>query len=376
MDVIERLDTPPARHLAQDTRAQQPGALAPKQRAMRYKHYGIWQSYNWQDYLDNVKYLALGLLSLGFEPGDKLLIIGDNCTAMVLRRTGRPVQPGHQRGAVLGPSSAPRSNTSPATRAPGSRWSRTRSKWTRYPQVRDRLPALKTVVYWRYKGLSKQRRRRLRGLPGRDGAWAAATSRASRRVRAERRRPARPTISAPIVYSSGTDRPSQGRSAQLPLVDGGLPLSSTGRTPWAARTIWSRISLLPGSTSSGWRSAAIFSPGGTVDFAENVRRPSRKTRERSPRVWWSTAPGCGRVAPVRCASRMQAASWLEETIAATVHAGRRKGGRHPGDRGERPGLVLLLANALGDLARVPSRARQPGATSCAGLLFLRCDAVG
>jgi long-chain acyl-CoA synthetase len=47
-------------------------------RAMRYKHYGIWQPYTWKDYYLSVKHLALGLLSLGFEPGDKVLIIGDN----------------------------------------------------------------------------------------------------------------------------------------------------------------------------------------------------------------------------------------------------------------------------------------------------------
>ena len=47
-------------------------------RAMRYKHYGIWQPFTWKDYYLSVKYLALGLLSLGFEPGDKVLIIGDN----------------------------------------------------------------------------------------------------------------------------------------------------------------------------------------------------------------------------------------------------------------------------------------------------------
>jgi long-chain acyl-CoA synthetase len=49
-----------------------------RRKAMRHKHYGIWQPYTWKDYYLNVKYLALGLLSLGFEAGDKLLIIGDN----------------------------------------------------------------------------------------------------------------------------------------------------------------------------------------------------------------------------------------------------------------------------------------------------------
>ena len=43
---------------------------------MRYKHYGIWQPYTWEDYYLDVKYLALGLLSLGFKAGDKLSLSG------------------------------------------------------------------------------------------------------------------------------------------------------------------------------------------------------------------------------------------------------------------------------------------------------------
>lgn len=46
--------------------------------AMREKDFGIWQSYTWQDYLDQVKDFALGLASLGFKRGDKMAIIGDN----------------------------------------------------------------------------------------------------------------------------------------------------------------------------------------------------------------------------------------------------------------------------------------------------------
>jgi long-chain acyl-CoA synthetase len=49
-----------------------------RRKAMRVKHYGIWQAYTWKDYYQDVKHLALGLLELGFEPGDKVLIIGDN----------------------------------------------------------------------------------------------------------------------------------------------------------------------------------------------------------------------------------------------------------------------------------------------------------
>ncbi len=46
--------------------------------AMREKEFGIWRPITWQDYLKNVKYLALGLISLGLEEGDKVSMIGDN----------------------------------------------------------------------------------------------------------------------------------------------------------------------------------------------------------------------------------------------------------------------------------------------------------
>jgi len=46
--------------------------------AMREKEFGIWRPITWQDYLDNVKYLALGLIKLGLQEGDKVAMIGDN----------------------------------------------------------------------------------------------------------------------------------------------------------------------------------------------------------------------------------------------------------------------------------------------------------
>ena len=46
--------------------------------AIREKDYGIWQSYTWQDYLEQVRDFALGLASLGFKRGDAMAVIGDN----------------------------------------------------------------------------------------------------------------------------------------------------------------------------------------------------------------------------------------------------------------------------------------------------------
>ncbi len=46
--------------------------------AMREKEFGIWLPFTWRDYYDNVKYLCLGMVSLGLKRGDKVAMIGDN----------------------------------------------------------------------------------------------------------------------------------------------------------------------------------------------------------------------------------------------------------------------------------------------------------
>jgi long-chain acyl-CoA synthetase len=46
--------------------------------AMREKEFGIWIPFTWADYLENVKTLSLGMVSLGLKRGDKVAMIGDN----------------------------------------------------------------------------------------------------------------------------------------------------------------------------------------------------------------------------------------------------------------------------------------------------------
>src|SRR5207244_3220309 len=45
---------------------------------MREKDRGIWQTFTWREYYDQVRDLALGLAALGFKRGDRLSVIGDN----------------------------------------------------------------------------------------------------------------------------------------------------------------------------------------------------------------------------------------------------------------------------------------------------------
>jgi len=54
------------------------GQVRPARPAFREKYLGIWQTWSWQQVNEEVRALACGLASLGFERGMNLAIIGDN----------------------------------------------------------------------------------------------------------------------------------------------------------------------------------------------------------------------------------------------------------------------------------------------------------
>ena len=122
-------------------------------RAMRHKHYGIWQVYTWKDYYLNVKYLALGLLSLGFQPGDKLLIVGDNAPQWYYAELAAQANHGASVGVysdLIPPEIKYIAENSEAIFTIVEN----QEQVDKFLQIKDELPLLKKVIYWNYKGLS------------------------------------------------------------------------------------------------------------------------------------------------------------------------------------------------------------------------------
>jgi long-chain acyl-CoA synthetase len=122
-------------------------------RAMRHKHYGIWQPYTWKDYYFNVKYLALGLLSLGFEPGDKLLIIGDNAPQWYYAELAAQANQGASVGLysdLTPPEILSIASNSEARFA----MAQDQEQVDKFLEIKDQLPLLKKIIYWSYKGLA------------------------------------------------------------------------------------------------------------------------------------------------------------------------------------------------------------------------------
>src|SRR5436309_2823348 len=46
--------------------------------ALREKDFGIWNCYSWRHYYETARSVALGLLSLGLKPGDRVAIAGED----------------------------------------------------------------------------------------------------------------------------------------------------------------------------------------------------------------------------------------------------------------------------------------------------------
>jgi len=125
----------------------------PDRTAMRHKHRGIWQPYTWQDYYLSVKCLALGLISLGFQPGDKVLIIGDNAPQWYYSELA--AQSNHGVSVGLHPDSSP-SEIKYIAQNSEARFAlvQGQEQVDKLLEIKEELPRLEKVIYWNYKGLS------------------------------------------------------------------------------------------------------------------------------------------------------------------------------------------------------------------------------
>ena len=122
-------------------------------RAMRNKHYGIWQPFTWKDYYLSVKYLALGLLSLGFEPGDKVLIIGDNAPQWYYAELAAQANHGASVG-LYSDLNPPEIQYIAENSEARFAIVEDQEQVDKFLQIKDVLPLLKKVIYWNYKGLA------------------------------------------------------------------------------------------------------------------------------------------------------------------------------------------------------------------------------
>jgi len=321
------------------------GSSFGSRKAMRYKHYGIWQSYTWAQYAENVKYLALGLMSLGFQPGDRLLIVGDNSAPWYFAELAAQCNRGVSVGLYSDLSAAELQHIAADC---GAQFAMVedQEQADKVMAIRDRLPALKAVVYWRYKGL---------GDVAEQGFLFGLRSvmEAGRSYEQEHPGTFEQNVAAgsaddvcAVIYTSGTGgRPKGAVHSYRSLMANAQMYHRLDRLTHHDDL----VSYLPPAWIT--EQCLVFGGhllcGGVVDFPENSETQQEDVREIAPsfvvynsRLWEAQA---GQVR-----AKLQAASWLKSRfIHWFMPVGLRAADLR--ERKATPSLGLRILDALGDL---------------------------
>ena len=320
-------------------------SLGPNNKAMRYKHYGIWQSYGWQDYLSNVKYLALGLRSLGFGPGSRLLIVGENSPEWYFAEMAAQCDRGISVGLYSDLSAAEIEHIARDCEAEFAMVG-DQEQADKLLQIIERLPNLKSVIYWRYKGLGNQKEEGFIGL--RD------VLEAGRQYEEEHPGAFEESIAAgkaddacAVVYTSGAtgDAPKGALHSFRSLMSSSQSYCELDRlSPKDGLA----CALPPAWIAEQWLAYGChLISGGTVNFAEDSETLQEDLREVAPsvafynsRLWESQA---GQVQ-----AKLRGASFVKRTVSRWLMP---VGGKVADAKYEKRSLGLhwRLANVFADL---------------------------
>ncbi len=120
--------------------------------AVSRKQRGIWHGYSWGEYYEKMKYFSLGLISLGFEPGDVLCIIGDNEPEWFWGEFAAQAAGGVATGIFV---DAIPSEVKYVAAHSGAKFAvvNDQEQTDKFLEIKDELPLLKKVIYWDPKGL-------------------------------------------------------------------------------------------------------------------------------------------------------------------------------------------------------------------------------
>jgi long-chain acyl-CoA synthetase len=124
--------------------------------ALREKDLGIWQSVTWAQYLEQVKYFSLGLISLGFTPGDKIAIIGDNkpewLIAELAAQSARGYGVGIYQDSILKEVAYILNHSETKFVI-----AENQEQVDKILDIQDELPGIRKVIYYDPKGMSRYR---------------------------------------------------------------------------------------------------------------------------------------------------------------------------------------------------------------------------
>lgn len=123
-----------------------------EQVAMRKKRYGIWQEYTWRESYTHVVEFCAGLVSLGFQAGETLCIVGDNDPEMYW---GQIAAHGiRARSCCVFSDALPQDIVYAATSTDATFiLAHDQEQVDKVLAMKDELPHVRRVIYWEDKGM-------------------------------------------------------------------------------------------------------------------------------------------------------------------------------------------------------------------------------
>ncbi|HIJ37324.1 MAG TPA: long-chain fatty acid--CoA ligase [Rhodospirillaceae bacterium] len=126
----------------------------PGELAMREKDFGIWKLFTWQDYLDQVRALALGLTTLGVKRGEVVALLGKNRPHWVWGEVAAHVVGAMSLGIYQDSMGAEATYLLSYTET-AVVFAEDEEQVDKLLEIADQLPALRHIVYFDPRGMRK-----------------------------------------------------------------------------------------------------------------------------------------------------------------------------------------------------------------------------
>ncbi len=125
----------------------------PSRVAMRKKNFGIWIEYTWEDCYQNIRYLSMGLMSLGLGQGERVCIMGDNDPEWYWAELA--VQAAGAIAVGIFSDAIPSELRYIVQHSEASFvFAKDQEQCDKFLEIKDELPLVRNVIYWDPKGMS------------------------------------------------------------------------------------------------------------------------------------------------------------------------------------------------------------------------------
>ncbi len=257
--------------------------IRPDAVALRQKQFGIWQPVTWSAYAQQARWFGLGLLKLGFQPGQSVAVLGENSKEWVYAQFGIGLVGGITAG-VYPTSPAPEVEYLLALSEAPIIVCADQEQLDKVLSIRERLPHLRAIVVIDPRGLRRYDRTGLH-----DFADVVASG---QRFEIDNSAAAAAATVGPklddiglMVFTSG----STGRPKAAMMSWRGLGAAAQGlNTALRCTERDSLVSYLP-LCHVAEQMFSIHIPvatGAVVNFAESLRTVQEDLRELSPQIFF------------------------------------------------------------------------------------------